>query len=298
MEAEVVQPKRIWNTFYHVAGLKILFLNKIRHTITGYRRPRPFSVSDVDRAVDYDLDVIDRLEGVLRHYTKKRNPWEKKVVLELGPGADLGNAVITRHRGAKRYLALDVNRLAPFAPDVLYEELIKRLKAKKGLLAEVHDAFDEQGEAIQYQVSKAFDPQVYKKEGVNLVISNAAFEHFDDVNETIARLSKTVKKGTIFIADIDLQTHTRWIREADPLNIYRFSSFTWRMWKFLGSPNRVRPHKFERIMQKHGWKDVKMYPRIVLSKAYTGEVRDSLNKRFRNDKYLPWLDFYLVATKK
>ena len=44
------------------------------------------------------------------------------------------------------------------------------------------------------------------------------------------------------VAEIDLQTHTRWIRNVDPLNIYRYSGQLYGSFRFSdgdGAPARV-----------------------------------------------------------
>lgn len=287
----------IQNYFYHFVGLVILALNKIRHTVTGYRRPRPFSVTEIDKAVEYDLELVQRIEQELKRYTGSSQPFKNKVILELGPGADLGVGMTLLHKRAKKYLALDINRLAPYAPREIYSSIAKKIDANRALIVEVDKAIAGKSERLVYKVDKRFDPRVLKNERPNLIVSNAAFEHFDDIEKTIKRLSKTVARGAVFIADIDLQTHTRWIRENDPLNIYRYSWPIYTVFKFKGSPNRVRPQEYVEIMQKYGWKDIEVIPRITTEGKEAEKVRKYLSKHFRKDPLLHVLDFYLVAKK-
>ena len=57
---------------------------------------------------------------------------------------------------------------------------------------------------------------------IDMVFSQAAFEHFDDIESTILQLNKVCKSGATFVAEINLKTHSRWIRDKDPDNIYRY----------------------------------------------------------------------------
>lgn len=298
MQPEQVQPKSIKNRFYHLAGFLILVLNKVRHTIQGYTRPREFSVTNIDMAIKYDVDVLNRLEEQLKAYTKTEDPFTKKVVLELGPGADLGISLLALQRGAKKYVGLDVNPLARKAPKALYQTMVDEHEMPKEYTDIIPLALAGRSEQVTYLVDTNFDPRVFSGEEIDLVISNAAFEHFDDIDETIRRTADVLLPGGVFIADIDLQTHTRWIRNADPLNIYRYSKTVWDFFAFLGSPNRVRPSEFKAALEKHGFKDIKIVPRIVLDKKYTEQVQPSLHSLYKDQEDMEVLDFFIIATKK
>jgi hypothetical protein len=62
------------------------------------------------------------------------------------------------------------------------------------------------------------------------------------------------------VAEIDLKTHSRWIRDHDPNNIYRYSNAIYRALWFRGIPNRVRPYEYRAIFEAHGWTNVRITP--------------------------------------
>ena len=69
----------------------------------------------------------------------------------------------------------------------------------------------------------------------------------------------------MIVAEVDLMTHSRWIREKDPLNIYRYPQWLYRLFYFRGQPNRVRPSRYREAFQRLGW-NVNITP---VSKAKT-----------------------------
>ena len=153
---------------------------------------------------------------------------------------------------------------------------------------------------LNYVCRKDFDLSIFKEEKVDIVFSQAAFEHFDNVEKTVAQLSEVVKHGGIFIAEVDLKTHTRWIRDADPLNIYRYSDVTYNLFKFSGSPNRVRPFEYEEILEKHGWTNITINPLTILEKNYLNrKMIVSLNRRFSDPiNNMDYLSIMIHAIKK
>ncbi len=320
---KIVTPPRAHNLLYWGIGLKLLMLNKVRHALQGYRRPRPFPVTEYDRAVDYDLGVVDAWRAHLGRYLGRDPDLRGRDILELGPGADLGAGLYLLHLGAARYHALDVNNLVATVPADFYERLFARLGARPGgepgtptgspsAEAQVHGAADSitalrlelaettagRNGRLNYICRDDFDLSVFGERAIDLVVSQAAFEHFDDVPATIATLSRAVKPGGHLVVEIDLQTHTRWIRERDPLNIYRYGDWIYERCRFRGSPNRVRPREYAALLGEHGWERVEIVADRVLSDAHLAAVRSALAPRFRDEgAELGYLSIYVCATK-
>jgi trans-aconitate methyltransferase len=134
---------------------------------------------------------------------------------------------------------------------------------------------------------------------VDLVFSQAAFEHFDDIDQTFAQLSETVKSGAVLIAEIDLNTHTRWLRDVDPLNIYRYSDTIYGLLKFRGSPNRLRPNQYKATLEQYGWEDVRIFPLTKVNDNYLSNIKGKLNPRFHKlESQIGFLSVMLCAKKK
>ncbi|MCK4627201.1 MAG: methyltransferase domain-containing protein, partial [Phycisphaerae bacterium] len=241
-------PPRAWNRTYHVLGALALAVNKLRYALLGYRRPRGFGPAEIDRCVKYDFQVVENWLGYLEAYLGKPVEIKGKNILELGPGQDLGIGLILLAKGARKYNAVDAHDLLAQSSENFYEALFRRLEKdsyERATIAELHRQLEcvQSGRAnrLNYLCRKDFDLSVLEGEQVDFVFSQAAFEHFDDVARTIEQLNQVVCPGAVFLAVIDLQTHTRWLRERDPLNIYRYSDSYYRLCRYTGQPNRLRP---------------------------------------------------------
>ena len=84
-------------------------------------------------------------------------------------------------------------------------------------------------------------------------------------------------------------THSRWIREKDPLNIYRYSERIYGMFHFKGQPNRVRPHQYRRAFESNGWTNVSITPAQRIDSVPRG-----LNRRF-SDPEMTYLSIVVQA---
>ncbi len=293
---QIINPPKAHNLFFHFMGLGVLCVNKLRYSVRGYREPRPFAPTEYERAISYDKQVVTNWLEALHNYTGETI--DQKVVLELGPGADLGPALFLLDHGAKQYITIDANRLIDNTPAVFYEELIKTLKHGSEIKLQLKKTLSKQDDRIRYLVDPKFNVSVLKDQKVDVVVSQAAFEHFSNVDQTVKELSSVVNKGGVLVAEIDLMTHTGAVRSRDPLNIYRFSDFLYRLLKFSGIPNRLRPNDYKKIFEKNGWSDVQIIPLQQLSSEYTQSIQKTLAKRFRHDdSQMHILTILICATK-
>ena len=131
---------------------------------------------------------------------------------------------------------------------------------------------------LSYCVCKDFNlVNAIKPSTIDLVFSQAAFEHFDKIEETIQQLNIVCKPGAILISEIDLKTHSRWIREKDPNNIYRYPKWLYNLCTFQGVPSRMRPYRYKIFFLKNGWKNVTITP---LKQIKNRALCSGMNKEF------------------
>jgi SAM-dependent methyltransferase len=208
-----------------------------------------------------------------------------KDVLELGPGSDLGVGLYLLARGVHSYSACDVNNLALAVPDSFYETLFARLQAdgkvdsSEPLREELARTKNGAASRLKYVVRDDFDlASAFEDKAFDLVFSQAAFEHFDDIDATVGGLSSVCRPGAVAVAEVDLKTHSRWIRDKDPNNIYRYPQWLYRLFWFRGAPNRLRPVQYVHAFERHGWTDIVVVP---LSRCGTQDA-SSWNKAFRD----------------
>jgi SAM-dependent methyltransferase len=298
------QPK-FQNTFYYFVGIGFVSLAKAKHLLKGYSSPKPFAVSEYEKSIKYDIGVVENWLPNLRNYTKGNYNLVGKRILELGPGSDLGVGLYLLSKEIAQYNAIDINNLVKTVPPRFYElffEYLQKIDDKsdieflKGELTKTNAGNNDKLNFIcrnDFDISSAFD-----KNSIDIVFSQAAFEHFDDIDKTVRQLSLVVKSGGIIIAEIDLQTHSRWIRDKDPNNIYRYNQTIYNLFRFSGTPNRVRPYRYKNSFEKHGWKNVSIMPLTRLTEDGLYRLANSLHRDFSDEiNQMEYLTIILCATK-
>lgn len=217
----------------------------------------------------------------------------------------MGTGIYLLFKGCFQYYACDVNDLMKHTPDSFYEKLFKRLEIVDNnqenigvLKRELKKAKAGNLTRLNYILREDFDfVSDIGEATVDLVFSQAAFEHFDDINETINRLSKVCKPGAILIAEIDLITHSRWIRDRDPNNIYRYPDHVYNAFWYRGIPNRVRPFQYKKAFENFGWTDISITPQQMINDynlSYSGMNRAFVDYRNQMD----YSSITLCARKK
>jgi SAM-dependent methyltransferase len=271
------------DAFYFSAGVLFLALAKIKNRLLGYTTPKPFSFAEADRCIDYDIAVADEFLG---HLKSVGGSIDGKRLLELGPGSDLGVGLYLVARGATDYTAFDRFPYAGFAPAEFYDSFSQRLRSR-GLSASM--------ENVRFVADNEFRLRSVVAPGsIDIAFSNAAFEHFDDVDNTIAELTDVVKPKGLLVATIDLQTHSRWIRDTDPNNIYRYPQWLYRWFYFPGQPNRMRPDQYITLLQKRGWTDISIVSAVRMDERYCSRRVD---RSFRADQYLDCRSITICAVR-
>ncbi|RKZ33510.1 hypothetical protein DRQ33_04155 [bacterium] len=300
---KVIEINRGKDNWYFLLGLGILVLNKLRYSIFGYTKPKPFSSRQIKKAIDYDFHIVNLWNEYLRMYLGHQPEFKDKTILELGPGDNLGVGIILLSRGVKQYNAIDINNLIVRTPDEFYEELFRQLENStqqdiSSLREQLKSLENNTIAGINYVYSPEFDLSVFKDKDIDFIFSQAAFEHFDDVGKTIEQISEISKSGTILVAKIDLRTHSRYVREKDPLNIYRYPDWLYNLLKFQGSPNRVRPFEYAELLEKNDWSDITIFPLTTLPNQYISAINNKLYSRFRDKKcQMEYLSIIICARR-
>ena len=294
-DIQIVQPPKPRNGFYHLAGLGLLVLNSWRHRLRGYKTPRPWFSQDGARVLEYDRAVFANWRRHLDDYLEFEIDLADRSVVELGPGSDLGTGLLWLAAGAETYTGIDAHPLVGKKTRSLHEDLARLIAgADATLLEKLLDAVrrlhaGEDG-PLRYRVYEKFKLKKLDLDGFDLVVSHSALEHVARADKTIEQISERVSDRAHFVAELDLQTHTRWIRDRDPLNIYRYRTNTWRTFSFSGIPNRVRPDAWFEALERCCWTDLRAWPQRVLPTDYVRAVEPALDQQFRGDpEQLGWL---------
>ena len=247
-----------------VLGLGFLGLAWAKNKLNGYSTPNGVAKSDPEGQIAYLLDIF----AALRRFMPPDFDLRGRDVLELSPGASRGNGVHFLALGARSYHAIDVFDLADEEASGFYARLLERFpegstanRARALSLASAPGS-----RAFGYAVGRDFDiPRLAEGRTFDLIVSCAAFEHYDDPASAIAAMTQVARPGCEAIHIIDLQTHSRWIREHDPNNIYRYPEALYRLFAFPGQPNRQRPDAYIRHFEAEGWSAARFVPSRMIA---------------------------------
>lgn len=278
---------RLRNAFYYSAGLAVLGLTCLRHRVQGYRNPTDFPASDWPRSIRHVTEIVEDWRGSLAKHAGRASGFEGLRVLELGPGATLGTGVLLVGLGARSYQAVDAFALAASTPPGFYRALAESDLPEGVDRARMRQAIEalEQGREgpVSYVVDPGFDvARAVGGRRFDLIVSNAVFEHFDDVERTIAQLGEVAAPGALFIAMVDFQTHSRLLRGADPNNIYRYGEGLYRLLAYPGQPNRRRPDDYVHALARSGWTGTQVHPVDVAAPGYQASTSGALDRGFRS----------------
>lgn len=253
----------------YVAGIGMMFLAWGKHRLNSYSTPTPFNAGDEDRSASHANRIVDEWTGFLDRYAG--HAWTGEDVLELGPGGTLGTGALVMAKGARSYQAVDAFPLAESIDLGFYDALLNGVSQKERLLRAI-------GERDKPPFTYSVDSQFRVDEAVggnrfSRLVSCAAFEHFDNVEDTIARMSRVARPGAVACIRVDFSTHSRWLRYNDPNNIYRYPDWLYWSLPFPGKPNRVRPDALSRMFQEHGWNDLEFHAVRVAPPEYCSASR-------------------------
>lgn len=289
------------NVLLFIVGFVLLALSKIKVSLQGYKDPKPIKREDIDQSIEYDLLVVEHWLANLERYCG-HSEIQGKRVLELGPGSDLGIGLKLLALGASEYHAFDVNPLINMTPPGFYERFFERLRFDGFEVSEIKKQFSfftrGRKSRLNYVDDPSFDLEKhFDEKSIDLVFSQAAFEHFDDVNQTIKSLSRICRDGAILVAEIDLQAHSRWVRDNDPNSIYRFPKWLYRLVRYSGIPNRLRPFEYEQILGENGWAEIEVVPLKLVEPG--SDACSGLHRDFREpENEMTKLTIMVTAKKK
>lgn len=292
------------NWFYYFAGIVFLVLSIVKYHIRGYS-PKPFTVDEAQRCAEYDIQIVNRWIELLHLYTGENvnGILRNKSILELGPGSDFGVGLYLLSKSAKEYNAIDIFNLIQYVPEKFYHVFFSILQKQNidtaPLINELDKTRKGNSEKLNFYCRKDFDiVSALGSRKIDIFFSDASFEHFNDINKTIKEVSMVAVSGARFIVSVDLQTHSRWIREHDPDNIYRYPKWLYNILSVSSTPNRVRPYEYREALEKNGWKDIRIVADTLLEEGKYTFVRKHFNKDYFEEKnQMNYLTIVIHATK-
>lgn len=287
---------RLQNFGMSVIGLGFLGLAWSKDRLHGYATPNKVAKADTEGRIAYQLDIF----AALNRFLPRGHDVRGRDVLELSPGSSRGNGALFLAMGARSYHAIDAFNLAGDEDPSFYDQLLDRFAERSGVEPDIDRArmLTRDPAAFGYAVDRSFDiPRLAEGRRFDLIVSCAAFEHYDSVPETVAGLSRVARSGCETVHIIDLQTHSRWIRERDPNNIYRYPDAVYRLFRFPGQPNRQRPPDYVRAFEAEGWDTVRFEPSRTIAPARRAAALQGLARPFSGQADMTILDGALTGRR-
>jgi hypothetical protein len=128
----------------------------------------------------------------------------------------------------------------------------------------------------------------------DLIVSNATLEHLDNLPVVFARLRSLAAPRARMAHHVDGQTHMRYVKDIDPLNILRYDDRLYRiLLSYPGAPNRLRSGDFLEIAREAGWANPAIVPARMADESYMNWVR--VTPRYRSRPDLAILTFTLTG---
>lgn len=280
---------------FFIGGILLGVLNKMRHLIFGYLRPRGISVHQISENIEYDQRVANTIENRLKAYTHKHQPLLNTRIMEIGPGQDLGTGIIFLAKGAHSYVAIDRFALAQ-KDQKFYTALGEHIENEIGSenTRQTHDALkicvrDVQSKELPFFEYHApiTDLDVFKghnQKMFNIITSQSVLHTMDDIDQFFQESYELLDNGGIMCHEIDMRVMMNVFRHTDPLNILRYGQKLYdRLIHYPGAPNRLRSSDYVTSAKKVGFKNIKFQPLIVMKSGDVKKVVPHINKSFQMD---------------
>jgi SAM-dependent methyltransferase len=206
-------------------------------------------------------------------------------ILELGPGQTLVAGVLFYVHGAKSYTAVDLYPV-PTHDAAIYARLREHLASRPELLVRFDEAVRLEGSnasleppRVEHRFPVDASRLPFPDASFDVVISLAAFEHFEDPEAAIKECARVTAPGGLGLHQIDMRDHRDF---AKPLEFLRVPDEEWRRLA-AGKPsytNRLRKSDFERAFAAAGFEVASVDVNIRTKVA--PELRGQLDARFRD----------------
>jgi SAM-dependent methyltransferase len=251
-------------------------------------KPLDSSPEGIKRDVEYSLGTS---KLVLRSLPGGGALLKGKRVLEIGPGVNFGTILTLACYGAE---VMAVERFAtPWNPDYhpkFYALLRDRLaKSKADLDLTPLEMIVSQGQYPRdcfsvYRCSLE-ELRVVPDHSVDLVFSNAVFEHLYDLDSAFGHLARITKPGGLGLHQVDFRDHRDPSRPLEHL-LFDDREFS-RLFQEKHSEcgNRFRVEEMQHLLEKAGFEVRKFQPDMYAEEEYLKEflvrLRQAKESRYR-----------------
>jgi hypothetical protein len=149
-------------------------------------------------------------------WSERRKQSPAPVLLELGPGSNLGQGVIFVMTGAKKYYGLDIYRPLQFYNRAPYQAVAALLStvAPEAIVSNVDSVFRIDGDKVVFIprrwnifIRTSLTIFLYRLDQLIIVFSHSVFEHISDPEATINAIFRLLPSGGLTAHHFDMRDH-------------------------------------------------------------------------------------------
>ncbi len=274
-----------------IAAVEMLKRDKKPLHISAARLDQAFLLLDeigqiTGSSLPYNFSIYNRYISI---WSASRGSTPPSVLLEIGPGVNLGQAVIFLLTGAKKYYGLDIHRDAQFYSRYPYDAVVTLLSryAPHAIVTRPEKIFRSEGDAVTFNsdaIEYLFPRQSFDiplpAGSVDYVFSHSVLEHISDPDATIRAIFRVLPSGGLTAHHFDLRDHTDF---SNPLEFLKVDAKTWKA-RFdektaYMSTNRWRLSDFRAAFERAGFEIQTV--EVTSTVDVTEKVRRSLHPDFQ-----------------
>ncbi|MFC1754036.1 methyltransferase domain-containing protein [Thermoproteota archaeon] len=255
-------------------------------------------------------EMYDFIISTYRLYVEVFNiDIQDKRILEIGPGDNIGVALLLIAKGARQVICVDAfySRRDREKETEIYKKIFSACtKAEKKRLSEAiiftKERFKLNPDKLRYLSRTPIEKWRYKCK-FDLVFSRSVLEHVSDVKKTISNTYQLLDSAGKQVHYVSTGDHKILSEKFGPFEWLKIGKTVWGMMvKYSGHPNRVLIPEYRKILVSSGFSSEFLIARyhgfddVLMKKGISSRILDDLKQDTSLDEHkrqfvLPYRDY-------